>query len=97
LVRASECNAETFRDRLLGLGPGVSGAEVAVGPFLGELAGLGEHDRLSGGLGGGGHVGGAGVGEGEGVDLLVEFFADPFGDRGWFEGEVVVDGVVGNG
>ena len=36
------CGAE------FGGGPGVGGGEVAVGPFLGELAGLGEHDRHGG-------------------------------------------------
>src|SRR5215471_14321597 len=44
-----------------------------------------------------GQVSGAGAGEGEGDDdLVVQVLADPVGQRRLLEGQVVVDGVVGD-
>src|SRR5215468_3415140 len=44
------------------------------------------------------HVGRAGVGQVDrDDDLVVELLADAFGQRGLLEGQVLVDGVVGDG
>jgi len=46
----------------------------------------------------GGKVGGAGAGEGERVDdLVIQVLAHTLGQGGLLEGQVVVDGVVGDG
>jgi hypothetical protein len=53
---------------------------------------------MSGVPGAGRGVGRAGAGEGERVDdPVVEFLADPVGERGLLEGLIVIDGVVGDG
>src|SRR5260370_42323685 len=72
--------------RACGLVSGVRGAGLASGLFMSGFAGA-RRD-----------IGGAGAGEGERNDDAVEqFLADAFRQGGLLEGEVVVDGVIGDG